>query len=223
MRVLVVEDHLDVWQWLGSELRHRGWDPQWSRTADDARQQVRYGTYQVILLDIMLPDGDGVALCQEFRTVTSSPIIMVTARHDVQDRVQALDGGADDYVTKPYAIEELMARVRAVRRRMESESGPILELGPFRLAVEERMVQIHGQVLPLSRREFDLLRVFFENPRKVLTRDQLLEKAWGYDFYGESNVVDVTVRRLRDHLPSSEWNIISVRGVGYVMRDDNVT
>ncbi|MDA8194787.1 MAG: response regulator transcription factor [Thermaerobacter sp.] len=219
MRVLIVEDHAEVWQWLATELSHRGWQVQWARTAEMARTEVRHGTYHAILLDIMLPDGDGLQLCRELRTITRVPILMVTARHEVHDRVQALEDGADDYLTKPFAIEELVARVRAVRRRAAAEPGPLLEVGDIRMLVEERVVEIHGQPVRLSRREFDLLRVLLENPYRVLSREQLLEQAWGFDFYGESNVVDVTIRRLRDHLPGTTLGIVSVRGVGYVLRE----
>ncbi|WP_171822662.1 response regulator transcription factor [Sulfobacillus thermosulfidooxidans] len=219
MRVLIVEDHSELARWLQNELNHVGWQCDVAATVDRAYTMVHHSFYDIILLDIMLPDGDGIALCRQLRHITSAAMIMITARDDLHDRVHALDDGADDYVTKPYAVEELLARIRAILRRTHGDPGPVLEFNDLRLWPEERTVAQNGVFLSLSRREFDLLLVFMQNPNRVLSRDQLLEKAWGYDFYGESNVVDVTVRRLRDHLsPEGHVMITTVRGVGYMLR-----
>ncbi len=216
MTVLVVEDHRALAQWLTGELQHAGWTVVRAGTAAEAQQLVRRRTYDVLLVDIGLPDADGVDLCQELRTITPAPILMITARHDIPERVRALDHGADDYLPKPFAIEELVARMRAILRRTRGEPGPVLECGPARIFVEERRVEVEGQTLTLTRREFDLLVVLARHPGRVFARDALLESAWGYDFYGESNVVDVTIRRLRSRLePFPALDVQAVRGVGY--------
>ncbi len=219
IRVLIVEDHREVASWLQTSFAHFGWQCEVAHAVELAQSMARHQSYQVILLDVMLPDGDGMALCRQLRAFTNAAIIMVTAKDDLRDRIQALDDGADDYVIKPFAIEELLARIRAVLRRTSGDRGPVLEFHDLRLWPEERMVEQNGTPLGLSRREFELLQALMENPNQVLSRDQLLEKAWGYDFYGESNVVDVTIRRLRDHLASDGQVVIAtIRGVGYVLR-----
>lgn len=216
MTVLLVEDHRALAQWLTGELQHAGWSVARATTGAEARQLVRQRAYDVLLVDIGLPDVDGVDLCQELRAITPAPILMITARHDIPERVRALDRGADDYLPKPFAIEELVARMRAILRRTRGEPGPILECGPVRIFVEERRVEVEGTTLALSRREFDLLVVLARHPGRVFPRDALLESAWGYDFYGESNVVDVTIRRLRSRLEAfPTLDVQSVRGVGY--------
>lgn len=179
---------------------------------------ARHGNYDAILLDIMLPDQDGITVCQMLRQFTRVSIIMVTARSDIQDRVRALNDGADDYLVKPFAIDELIARILAVhRRRFPDTEDDVLEWEDLRMFLNQRLVWCRGQQLRISRREFDLLKVFMEHPGQILSRDTLLERAWGYDFFGESNVVDVTVRRLREHL-TGPVNIATVRGLGYVMQ-----
>ncbi len=218
VRILIVEDHPEVARWLQGELQHFGWHSDVCGTVQLAQSMARHQSYQVLLLDIMLPDGNGIDLCRYLRKFTKAAIIMVTAKDELPDRVQALEDGADDYLIKPFAIDELQARIRAVLRRTFKESGPILEFHDLRLWPEERLVEQRGEALNLSRREFELLLVFMQNPNRALSRDQLLEKAWGYDFYGESNVVDVTVRRLRDHLAAdSAVNIATLRGIGYML------
>lgn len=216
MTVLIVEDHRELAAWMTTELRHAGWTVTTSPTAADALHRVRYNPFDVILIDIGLPDVDGISLCHQLRQMTDAPILMVTARQSLNDRVAALDGGADDYLAKPFAVEELLARMRAILRRTRPDAGPILELGHIRLWTEERRCEAKGVPLRLSRREFDLLAALLRYPRRVFTREDLLEAAWGYDFYGESNVIDVTVRRLRDRLGDDVGvQIVAVRGIGY--------
>ncbi len=218
MHALIVEDHQEVSRWLSTELSHAGWTAHSAATVQTALTMARHGVYDAILLDIMLPDGDGLKLCKEMRQFTNAAIIMVTARHELTDRIKALDDGADDYLCKPFAIEELLARLRAIKRRTSTDLSSVLEFGDLRLWPEERRAEQNGQPLHLGRREFDVLQVLMENTSRVMTRDQLLESAWGYDFYGESNVVDVTIRRLREHLASGQLTITAVRGIGYVLR-----
>ena len=215
LSILVVEDHAELAEWMRSELAHAGWSTTWARTAAEAHRLVVAGRFDAVLLDIGLPDQDGIALCRALRALTTASILMVTARQDVGGRVRALDGGADDYLTKPFAIEELLARIRAVVRRSRHEPGPVLEVGNVRLWPEERRVEVAGRAVPISRREFDILQVLMEHPGRVLGREQLLEAAWGYDFEGESNVVAVTLGRLRERLQGASLEITALRGVGY--------
>lgn len=218
MRILVIEDHQELWQWMAAEFRHRGWDAHHATSAERGIMMARHGSYDSILLDIMLPDQSGFTVCRTLRQFTRVSILMVTAKSDVRDRVQALNDGADDYLVKPFAIEELTARIQAVhRRRFPLTEDEVLEWGDLRMFVQQRVVHRDNQELRLSRREFDLLKVFLEHPGQVMSRDILLERAWGYDFYGESNVVDVTVRRLREHLTGSAY-VGTVRGLGYIMQ-----
>ncbi|MDA8205810.1 MAG: response regulator transcription factor [Thermaerobacter sp.] len=216
---MIVEDHREIARWLKGELAHYQWRAEIAETVEMALALARRRSYPVILLDIMLPDGDGIALCQRLRNFTNAAILMVTAKDDVRDRIRALDDGADDYIIKPFSVEELMARIRAVLRRSSGDRGPVVEFQDLRLWPEERAAEQNGQPLNLSRREFALLSVLMQNANRVLSRDQLLEQAWGYDFYGESNVVEVTVRRLRDHLQrDGKVTISTLRGVGYILR-----
>ena len=215
LAILVVEDHAELARWMGTELAHVGWRPTLAHTSADARRHIASQHFDVVLIDIGLPDEDGIALCRSLRKLTSASLIMVTARQDVADRVEALDEGADDYIPKPFAVADLLARIRAVVRRSRHEPGPVLELADVRLWPEERRVEVSGEALTLSRREFELLRVLLASPQRVHSRDSLLEAAWGYDFEGESNVVDVTVGRLRERLRSASVEILPVRGVGY--------
>lgn len=215
LTVLVVEDHAELSEWLRTELAHAGWRPTLARTAEEARRLVAGHAFDAVLIDIGLPDEDGIALCRCLRTRTTASILMVTARHELRDRVLALDSGADDYVEKPFAIEELLARIRAVVRRARQEPGLVLEFGDLRLWPDDRRTEVGGEGLVLSRREFDLLSALLHGPRRVHSRAQLLEAAWGYDFEGESNVVDVTIGRLRERLRRSSVEIVPVRGVGY--------
>lgn len=219
MRVLIVEDHPEMGRWLMRELDKVKWECDLAETAAAALSLARQDTYDIVLLDVMLPDKSGIELCQELTKLGNAARIMVTARDAVSDRIEALDKGADDYIIKPFAIGELIARMRAISRRTIGDRGPVLEFCDLRLWVEERSVEQQGQSIELSRREFDLLRAFMNHTKKVLTRDQLLELAWGYVFYAESNVVDVTVKRLRERLnPDGQVVIETVRGIGYVLR-----
>jgi DNA-binding response OmpR family regulator len=221
MTVLIVEDHRVMAEWLRDELRRAGWTPTVAGTAADAERAVRQSTFDVVLLDIGLPDGSGMDVCRRILQITKSSVIMLTARDSIPDRVQSLDIGADDYLTKPFAVEELLARMRAVIRRTQGDGGPLLERGRVRLWLEERRAECEGQDIPLSRREFDLLAVLMRHPGRVWSRQDLLENAWGYDFYGESNVVDVTIGRLRERLGiASGLTITAMRGIGYVLRQD---
>ncbi|HLY67953.1 MAG TPA: response regulator transcription factor, partial [Chloroflexota bacterium] len=175
----------------------------------------------LVILDIQLPGMDGLEVCRRLREGGSEPILMLTARDEVSDRVHGLDSGADDYLVKPFAIEELMARVRALLRRREPETRSELRFSDLVLDTASREARRGERLIELSAKEFDLLSLFMHNPRRVLTREHILEQAWGYDFYGESNVIEVYVGYLRQKLEANgEARLIhTVRGAGYVLKE----
>jgi two-component system alkaline phosphatase synthesis response regulator PhoP len=223
-RILVVDDEPSVTDLLAYNLRKAHYDV---LVAADGRQALRLAAEanpDLILLDLMLPEIDGLDVCRELRQSTAVPIIMITARGEETDRVVGLEVGADDYVTKPFSMRELMARVKAVLRRSRTVEGRAAEAtvlhGPGALALdlERRLVTIGPQPLELTRLEFDLLHCLLLNAGRVLSRERLLEQAWGYDFAGDTRAVDSAVKRLRAALrrASPEADAIeAVRGVGY--------
>jgi two-component system alkaline phosphatase synthesis response regulator PhoP len=225
--ILVVDDEPSVTDLLAYNLRKAHYDV---ATAGDGRQALDLARDlhpDLILLDLMIPVVDGLDVCRELRRSTSVPIIMITALGEETDRVIGLEMGADDYVTKPFSMRELLARVKAVLRRgRPGEAGamPAAVLrgpGDLRLDLERRLVTVGDQALELTRLEFDLLHCLMANPGRVLARERLLEQAWGYDFAGDTRAVDSAVKRLRAALRSASADadaIEAVRGVGYRLR-----
>jgi DNA-binding response OmpR family regulator len=223
-QVLLIEDEKNLAMFIELELQHEEFAV---TTAFDGRtglERALAGDWDLILLDLMLPEMNGIEVCRRIREARTTPIIMLTARDSVADRVSGLDSGADDYIPKPFAIEELLARMRAIFRRLEkldeSEHATTLCRHDIRVDPEARVVIKNGTAVELTKREFDLLVIFMQNPNIVLSRDVLLDRVWGFDSQVETNVVDVYVRYLRNKLDSSgEISLIqTVRGVGYVMR-----
>jgi Response regulators consisting of a CheY-like receiver domain and a winged-helix DNA-binding domain len=186
--------------------------------------------YDLIALDLMLPGLNGMEVLRRIRQVSQVPVILLTARDSTMDKVAGLDGGADDYITKPFAIEELLARIRAIHRSRSRNAGEepvrneasIMAAGPVTLNAASREVLVSERAVELTKREFDLLCFLMRNKGLVLSRDTLLEKIWGYDYAGETNVVDVYVRYLRQKLeePFGIKIIHTIRGVGYVVREE---
>jgi len=219
-RILVVDDEASVTDLLAYNLRKALYDV---RIASDGRAALRLaGEFQpdLILLDLMLPEVDGLDVCRELRKSSDIPIIMITALGEETDRVLGLELGADDYVVKPFSVRELMARVKAVLRRAENkaEEKSVIVSGSLRMDVESRALTVDGSPLDLTRLEFDLLHRLLVNRGRVLTRERLLEQAWGYEFVGDTRAVDSAVKRLRAKLraASPEADCIeSVRGLGY--------
>ena len=226
-RILVVDDEASVTDLLAYNLRKAGYE---ALIAADGREAVRLAhaaNPDLILLDLMLPEVDGLEVCRELRKTSNVPIIMITARGEEIDRVVGLELGADDYVSKPFSVRELLSRIKAVLRRARAEGGDVgaptslRGIGGLRLDVESRSVSVNETSLPLTRLEFDLLHLLMANAGRVLTRERLLEQAWGYDFIGDTRAVDSVVKRLRFKLrqASSEADgIEAVRGVGYRMK-----
>lgn len=222
-RILIIEDEEGLAEFLELELKYEGYEVD---VAYDGRQGLELAMkqdYHVILLDLMLPGLNGVEVCRRVRHIKDTPIIMLTARDSVMDRVMGLDSGADDYVVKPFAIEELLARIRVILRREEKkETRPlILTFKDLELDIESRVLKRGTDMIELTNKEFELLSMFMKNINRVLTREVLLDQVWGYDSVIETNVVDVYVRYLRNKLNAEdkEQYIQTVRGVGYVMRE----
>ncbi|NOU92391.1 response regulator [Paenibacillus sp. LMG 31456] len=222
IKILVVEDDESFARFIELELEHESYSV---TIADDGRKGLELAIaeeWNIILLDVMLPELNGFEVCRRIRNVKKTPIIMLTARDSVMDRVSGLDSGADDYISKPFAIEELLARIRAMLRRFDNSEvteSSNLHFRDLSINNESRIVKRGSDIIDLTKREYDLLLVFMENVNRVLTREILLDKVWGYDAEVETNVVDVYVRYLRTKLGHSEENYIhTLRGIGYVMR-----
>ena len=225
-RILVVDDEASVTDLIAYNLRKALYDVQIAANGRDALRLAREYQPDLILLDLMIPEIDGLDVCRELRKSSDVPVIMITARGEEIDRVLGLEIGADDYVTKPFSVRELMARVKAVLRRPlraqreGDDEASVLVHGPGSLVmdVERHSVSVGETIVELTRLEFDLLHRLLINPGRVLTRERLLEQAWGYEYDGDTRAVDSAVKRLRAKLRavSAEADCIeSVRGLGY--------
>ena len=221
MRVLVVEDDVKMAALLRRGLVEEGLSADVARTGDDALWMAAATEYDAIVLDVMLPGPDGFEVCRRLREAGRwAPVLMLTARDGVEDRVTGLDAGADDYLTKPFSFAELLARLRALARRPPLERPTVVEVGDLRLDPATRQVWRDGTEIDLSAKEFALLETFMRRPGEVLTRYQLLEHCWDYGYENRSNVVDVYVRYLREKIdrPFGRSSLETVRGAGYRLR-----
>lgn len=221
--VLLIEDEEALARFVELELTHEGY--QVEKVFDGREGLVRAlgGNHDLILLDIMLPSLNGLEVLRRLRREKQTPVIMLTARDAVMDKVAGLDMGADDYITKPFAIEELLARIRAAMRKKEkAPADHLLAIGPVQLDPLRHTVTVCGRDILLTGREFQLLQYMMENEGIVLSRETLLSNVWGYDYLGETNVVDVYIRYLRQKIDEAHHLKLlhTVRGVGYVMRND---
>jgi two-component system OmpR family response regulator len=223
MRVLVVEDEVKMAALLRRGLAEQGLDVDLAADGEQALGMAQAAAYDAVVLDVMLPGIDGFEACRQMRVQgVWAPVLMLTARGTLEDRVAGLDGGADDYLTKPFSFAELLARLRAlVRRGRTGQEGPV-EVGNLRLDPADRQVWRGETEIELSAKEFTLLEVFMRNPGNVLTRTQLLEHAWEYDFEHRSNVIEVYIRYLRRKIdqPFGIRSLETVRGAGYRLRKD---
>ena len=225
LKIFIVEDERRIARYLQMELEHEGFQAESEDNGRRAFERIIQGDYALVLLDVMLPEMDGMTICRKVRELSDVPIIMLTARDEIEDKVSGLDLGADDYLTKPFAIQELLARIRAALRKhapqKEEPAGEVLMVRNLRLYPSRYEVLVGEESVELTKKEYSLLEYLLRNKRNVLTRDQILQKVWGYDYVGDTNVVDVYIRYLRakidDHF--GEKYIYTVRGVGYVVKD----
>jgi two-component system, OmpR family, response regulator len=223
MRVLIVEDDLKIASLIRRSLREEGMSPDVAVKGEDALWMASATDYDAVVLDVILPGIDGFATCTRLRDEgVRAPVLMLTARDAVEDRVAGLDGGADDYLVKPFSFEELLARVRALVRRGPVERPAVLEVGDLRLDPASHRVWRGGTEIELSQKEFSLLHTFMRRPGEVLSRFYLLEHAWDNDYENRSNVIDVYVRNLREKVdrPFKMKGIETVLRVGYRLRED---
>jgi two-component system, OmpR family, response regulator len=223
MRALVVEDELKMAALIRRGLVEEGYAADVARTGEDAVWMAQATPYDAIVLDVMLPGDDGFTVCRALReNGVWSPILMLTARDGIEDRVAGLDSGADDYLTKPFSFAELLARLRALVRRGSPERPALIKVGSLRLDPATRRVWRGEAEIDLSAKEFALLETFMRRPGRVLTRLDLLEHAWDYGYENRSNVVDVYVRYLRSKIdrPFGVGSLETVRGTGYRLRED---
>ncbi|HBL12946.1 MAG TPA: DNA-binding response regulator [Cyanobacteria bacterium UBA11162] len=220
--ILVVEDEVKLAQFIELELKYEGYQVSVANDGLTGLTAARESHPDLVILDWMLPGISGLEICRRLRTTGDKvPIILLTAKDEVSDRVAGLDAGADDYVVKPFSVEELLARVRAHLRRNQEDDPNILQFSDLSLNRSTREVYRGYRLIELTAKEFDLLEYLLTHPRQVLTRDQILERVWGYDFMGDSNIIEVYVRYLRLKLEADgEKRLVqTVRGVGYVLRE----
>ena len=222
--ILIVEDEQNIVDILSFNLSREGYDTLEAYDGNTGLQLALEQNPDLILLDLMLPGMNGFDVCRKIREAGSAvPILMLTAREEETDKVLGLELGADDYITKPFAIEELLARIRAaLRKRSSARAGAVLSAGPLEMDVDKHSVTVKGQGVELTKKEFDLLHHLLENKGRVLSREALLDSVWGFDFVGETNSVDVYIRFLRSKIDEAFGIklIHTVRGVGYVIRED---
>lgn len=218
-KILLVEDEDNIASFVKMELEYEGYKVE---VCDDGVKGLEFSIeneYDLILLDLMLPKLNGLELCRRLRKVKNTPIIMLTARDDVMDKVTGFQTGADDYVSKPFAIEELLARIEALLRRVNANNPVVnkLEFNDISIDMDARIVMQDGEEINLTTKEYELLVELMKNKNKVLSRESLLENIWGYDYEAETNVIDVYIRHLRSKLKNDGY-IQTVRGIGYVIR-----
>ena len=225
-RILLVEDEASFSEPLSYLLTKEGYDVTVAETGPDAVGLFKADGADLVLLDLMLPGMSGIDVCRVLRSRSSVPIIMLTAKDSEIDKVVGLELGADDYVTKPYSSRELLARIKAVLRRL-SEPEELLpstiESGPVRMDIERHVVTVAGEAVNLPLREFDLLEMLLRNSGRVLTRGQLIDRIWGSDYVGDTKTLDVHIKRLRAKVetdPASPRHIVTVRGLGYKYEAD---
>lgn len=219
-KVLLIEDEPQIARFVQLELQHEGYDVTLAYDGRVGLEVFKASSFDVVLLDIMLPSLNGIEVLRRIRFTSSVPIIMLTARDSVMDKVSGLDNGADDYITKPFAIEELLARLRTVLRKHSVPT--LLSFKTLTLDVDQHECFVQKEKIELTKKEFELLHLLLINKNKVLTREVLLEKIWGYEFDGTTNVVDVYIRYLRSKIedPFNLKFIHTVRGIGYIIKDE---
>lgn len=224
-KILIVEDEQKIARFLELELNYEGYDVEIANNGRDGLEKGKQADVDLIILDLMLPGLSGIEVCRRLRQTSQVPIIMLTAKDDISDKVTGLDIGADDYMTKPFAVEELLARIRVLLKRSTSnkdkEDTQNLEIGKLKLCKSNYKVEYDSDNIDLTKKEFELLEFMMINKNIVLTREKILDKVWGYDYFGDTNIIDVYIRYLRSKIDQKyNINLIeTVRGVGYIIRE----
>ena len=220
-RILIIEDDEEILRVLKRVLTYEGYTVDTAMTGQAGLSLAREQMPDLIVLDWMLPKMDGLEVCRRLQKFGNQPILMLTAKDTTEDRVEGLDAGADDYVVKPFEIEELLARIRALLRRTAADRVKVLEFADLQLDSSTRKARRGDREIELTAKEYDLLELFMRHPQQVMTREVIFDRVWDYDFGGESNVLDVYIRYLRQKLEEENEPrlIYTVRGVGYVMRE----
>ena len=223
-RILIIEDEVKIARFLELELIHEGYRVEQVHDGRIGLGRALSGNFDLIILDVMLPSLNGMEVLRRLRQSSSMPVIMLTAKDEVTDIVMGLDIGANDYMTKPFAIEELLARIRVSLKRSKkpSEDDNNITLGALKINLDQHSVSINDKPVELTKKEYDLLKYLAENQNLVLSRDKILENVWGYGYFGDTNAVDVYIRYLRSKIDDKyDIKLIhTVRGVGYVLRHE---
>lgn len=224
VKVLIIEDESEIISFLRPELIYEGYKVDSASDGREGFEKIQYGNYNIVLLDIMLPGLNGVEVCRRVRKFSDIPIIMLTARDQVADKVSGLDTGANDYLTKPFFIEELLARMRCVLRghSIDNVGKSLLHFKDITLNRAFCQVQNGETLIDLTKKEYKLLEFLIKNKNCVITREQILNDVWGYEYVGDTNVVDVYISYIRSKLEdrSNEKYITTVRGIGYIMKEN---
>lgn len=221
-KILIIEDEVKIARFVQLELEHEGYTVELELNGRAGLEKALHGNFDLIILDVMLPLMNGMEVLRRLRQVSEIPVIMLTAKDDVMDKVMGLDFGADDYLTKPFAIEELLARIRVAfkHKRVNHVKSDVIKIGNLKLDLHKYTVSFNNETIDLTKKEFDLLKLLMLNNEIVLTRDTILEKVWGYDYTGDTNIVDVYIRYLRSKIDDryQQKFIHTVRGVGYHLK-----
>lgn len=219
-KIFIVEDEVKIARFLQMELEHEGFYTATETNGRRALERLMQESYDLVLLDIMLPEMGGLTICRKLREVSQIPIIMLTAKDAIEDKVTGLDTGANDYLTKPFAIQELFARIRTALRRQPVIEGTLL-YKKLKMFTDRYEVEIANTKVELTKKEFALLEYLLRNKNHVLTREQILQNVWGYDYMGDTNVIDVYIRYLRSKIeePFDIKYIQTIRGIGYAIKD----
>ncbi|MEX1248847.1 MAG: response regulator transcription factor [Anaerolineales bacterium] len=221
-RILIIEDDEAILNVLRRGLGSDGYEVETAETGQKGLALAAGNRPDLVILDWMLPGMDGLEVCRRLRSMGKVPILMLTAKDSVSDRVLGLDAGADDYMVKPFILDELLARLRALLRRTQTPKQKTYTFLDLSLDTGTRRAQRSGRVIDLTAKEYELLELFLRNPRQVLTREMIYDDVWGYDFGGESNIIEVYIRYLRQKLEVGKESRLlhTVRGMGYVLRED---
>lgn len=226
VKIMIVEDEQRIARFIQMQLEHEGFLTDVEPNGRRAYERIAQGSYDLALLDVMLPEMNGFEICAAVRKLSDIPIIMLTARDDLDDKVKGLDNGANDYLTKPFEPKELLARIRAALRNYHpsnegNSGGPRLVCRELVMYTDSYEVTLKGEKVELTKKEYLLLEYLLRNKRTVLSRNQILQEVWGYDYIGDTNVVDVYIRYLRSKIDdvAGEKYIHTMRGIGYVIRD----